>query len=101
MSEKKVASKVWLHHSSKNSICVIVNSKEYKDALKDGGYSKMRVAIVADDVKDDLAKDDAFSVSNLEDKELMELYDECDAELVKRGLLDEPKAKEEVKEDDK
>ena len=93
----KKATKVWLHSPVKDSICVVENSKEYEAALKDGGFYKSRAE--ANDKKlkfEDIGESvetvvvvEPVDVEKLSDLDLGELYDKCDSELVKRGLLEE------------
>lgn len=98
MGIKKEAPKGWLHHATKDSVNLIINCKEYKDKIKDGGYRKL----MSDVLKDRKLLQDAeptneegltpvvkLVVSELSDDDLKDLYDECDEELVKRGFLED------------
>ena len=109
MSQKKEAQKVWLHHATKESKVVIVNSKEYKDMLKDDFRKTMTEVLIDRELLKEAKADEIegltsipSKVPDLSDEELGKLYDECDAELVKRDLLEVPELeKDEDKKDDK
>jgi len=109
MAQKKEAQKVWLHHATEESKVVIVNSKEYKDMLKDGFRKTMTEVLEDRGLLEEAEVDETEGLapvpkkpSDLSDIELGELYDECDAELVKRGLLEVSEAvKDEDKKNDK
>jgi len=104
---KKEAPKGWLHHATEDSVCLIINSKEYKDRLK-GGYHKLMSDVLKErELLEEAKADDTegltpvpAKVVELDDEALGKLYDICDAELVKRGLLAIPED-EKGKKDDK
>lgn len=91
MAVKKEVQKVWLHHATEDSKVVVVNSKEYKDMLKDG-FRKTMIEVLKDrELLEDAKADETeglVPVSDLSNAELSNLYNECDNELVKRGLLE-------------
>lgn len=96
MAVKKEVQKVWLHHATKESKVVVVNSKEYKDMLKDDFRKTMTEVLVDRDLLEEAEVDETEGLTpvpqkpaDLSDLALGELYDECDKELVKRGLLEE------------
>ena len=101
---KKEANKVWLHHATKDSICVVVNSKKYKDALGDEGFTKDR----AEAIKQRAAQSEVITKENkikelkiyaigLSNDELGSLFDIVDIELVSRGLLETKEGEENAK----
>jgi hypothetical protein len=97
---KKEVSKGWLHHATQESDCLIINSKDYKDKLKFSGYRKLMTDVLKDRELLEETKVDEIEgltsipssglvfIKDLSDGELSEVYDACDAELVKRGLLE-------------
>jgi len=64
MAIKKEVQRVWLHHATKESKVVIVNSKEYKDMLKDG-FRKTMTEVLKD--KQLLEDAEADTVEGLKD----------------------------------
>jgi len=106
---KKEAPKGWLHHATEDSVCLIINSKEYKDKLKDGYHKLMSDVLKERELLEEAKADETegltpvpAKVVELDDEALGKLYDVCDAELVKRGLLTVPEDdKEEGKDNAK
>ena len=105
--EKKEVASGWLHHATEESVCLVINSKEYKDRLKDGWHKLMSEVLKERKLLEEAQADEIeglipvpAKVSDLSDEELGELYDKCDTELVKRGLLETPED-EKGKKDDK
>lgn len=104
--KKKEAPKGWLHHATKESVCLIINSKEYKDKLKEG-YKKLMTDVLKERKLLEEAKVDetegltpiVVKPCDMSDEDLGKLYDECDAELVKRGLLQAPEDEKGAKDD--
>ena len=115
MQSKQEAPKGWLHHATEESVCLTINSKEYKEKLKNGWHKLMSDVLkerkLLEDVKaketeglTSIPDTGLVFIKDLSDGELQEIYDECDAELVKRGFLAPPTSIEvpkKSKEDDK
>ena len=101
--EKKEVASGWLHHATEDSVCLVINSKEYKDRLKDGWHKLMSEVLKERKLLEEAQADEIEGLSPITDltnEELGDLYDSCDAELVKRGLL-ESSEDEKGKQDDK
>jgi len=101
--EKKEVASGWLHHATEDSVCLVINSKEYKDRLKDGWHKLMSEVLKERKLLEEAQADEIEGLSPITDltnEELGDLYDSCDAELVKRGLL-ESSEEEKGKKDDK
>jgi len=94
--EKKAPVKGWLHHATEDSVCLIINSKEYKDRLKDGWHKLMSEVLKERKILEEAEADEIEGLSpitDLSNEDLGNLYDSCDAELVKRGLLESHESK--------
>ena len=107
---KKDSNKVtqgWLHHATKESVCLELNGPKYKQLVEEGYRNLLSDVLKDKKILEEAEADQTeglseipSNVKSLTNDELEALYNECDDELVDRGLLSESNEEDAQKSSD-